>query len=91
MGATEREVLGLVEEAATGEDTIRAPIELSQAELDLLNKAIEELDQGELYSSQLDTLNRLRRRLEGVGMMLGGMQGLRDDIKSGKINLDDYK
>ena len=85
------EVLDLVEEAATGEDIVRAPIHLSQIELDLINKALKEFDQHQLYSSQLDALKDLLPRLEGVGMMLNGMQGLRDDIKSGKIDLSKYE
>ena len=88
---SDERVLGLVEEAATGKGTICAPIDLSQDELDVVQRALKELDQGGLRANEIDTLKRLLHRLEGVGMMLGGMQGLRDDIASGRINLDDYK
>ena len=87
---SEREILELVEEAATGEDTIRAPIHLSREELELLQSTLK-MRAAKAHASYQTPIRNLLDRLDGVGMMLGGMQGLRDDVKSGKIKLDDYK
>ena len=69
------------------DEDISAPIELSAADAATLIGALKEYKNPALE----DDIARMLRRLEGVCMMLGGMQGLRDDIRSGKINLKDYK